>query len=224
MDHTHRAWAIVSAALILAVSAGRPACAQQERGAPTTEPILRINTIAPTTDILSIATDRENRYAVTASNEKIARVWSLADNRLLTVLRVPIDEREMGKLYAVAMTPDGSSVALGGYTGMKGAEKNIYLFDRATGAILRRLSGLPNTINRLVYSPDGRLLAAALGGSRGIRVYDVALGYEPLRSDVDYEGRSNSVDFNGQGQLVTTSDMGLSVSTLPAITTPRSPR
>ena len=49
---------------------------------------------------------------------------------------------------------------------------NIYLFDRASGRLQRRISGLPNVIYHLAYSPDGRYLAAALGEPNGIRVYE----------------------------------------------------
>ena len=179
----------------------------EERDTPPTEPILRLNTTAHTAPIWRIATDRENRYAVTASSDKTARVWSLPDGRLAAVLRVPIDNENMGKLFAVAMTPDGSTVALSGWTGGSGTQENIYLFDRVSGALQRRISGLPNVINHLAYSADGRLLIAALG-SNGIRVYDASQGYKLLPSDTAYSDRSNWADFDRQGRLVTTSDDG----------------
>jgi WD40 repeat protein len=177
--------------------------AQQQEDQPPDEPILRLNTTAHTAPIWRIATDRENRYAVTASYDKTARVWSLADNRLVTVLRVPIGGGEMGRLYAVAMTPDSGTVALGGWTKPVGTD--VYLFDRASGAIQRRLSGLPNVINHLAYSVDGHLLVAALGLSNGIRVYNASRGYEPLPSDKNCGDQSYCADFDRQGRLVTTS-------------------
>ena len=63
---------------------------------------------------------------------------------------------------------------------------NIYLFDRVSGALKQRLSGLPDVVNHLAYSKDGRYLAATLYGKNGIRVFDVARGYTALPSDVDY--------------------------------------
>jgi WD40 repeat protein len=193
----------VVAALIFAELVGSPIGARTD--APPTKPILRLNTTAHTAPIHGIATDRENRFAVTASEDKTARVWSLPDGRLLSVLRVPIDYSDMGKLYAVAMTQDGATVAVGGFTGISRAEKSIYLFDRASGAMRRRLSGLPNTANHLAYSADGRLLAAALGGPNGIRVYDAGNEYQLLPSDKNYGDSAYYVDFDKQGRLVTTS-------------------
>jgi len=204
----HAHLGIVVAALMLAVSGNGPVSAQQQPDAPPTEPILRLNTTAHTAPINRIATDRENRYAVTASDDKTARVWSLEDGRLLTVLRVPIGEGHMGKLSAVAMTPDGGTVALGGWTGARENQENIYLFDPASGALQRRISGLPDVVIHLDYSTDGRLLTAALGGANGIRVYDVAHGYKPLPSDTVYGEASSWADFDQQDRLVTTSSDG----------------
>jgi WD40 repeat protein len=126
------------------------------------EPLLRLNTDRHTAIINSIATDAQNRFVVTASDDKTARVWSLPDGQLQTILRVPTADPDTGSLYAVAITPDGSTVALGGWTGALSAH-NIYLFDRS-GALKQRLSGLPDVILHLAYSKDGRHLAATLGG------------------------------------------------------------
>lgn len=178
---------------------------QQQEERPPAEPILRLNTTAHTARIWKIATDRENRYAATASDDKTARVWSLADNRLLSVLRVPVGAGEAGSLRAVAITPDGATLALGGWTGMVGGDQNIYIFDPASGALQRRLSRLPYVVYHLAYSLDGRLLVAALASKGGIRVYDASHGYEPVPSDADYGDYCYSLDFDQQGRLVTSS-------------------
>jgi hypothetical protein len=190
-----------------ALSVAGVAAAQPPAEAPT-EPILRLDTVAHTAGIWRIATDRENRYAVTASLDKTARIWSLPDGKLLNVLRVPIGDGDMGKLYAVAMTPDGGTVALGGWTSASGTQTNIYIFDRASGMMQRRLSGLPNVVNHLTYSSDGQLLVAALWGANGIRVYDASRGYQPLPGDTTYGNLSLWADFDRQRRLVTTSDDG----------------
>jgi len=54
--------------------------------------------------------------------------------QLVRVLRVPLGEGNEGKLYAVALSPDGALVALGGFTQPDGHDQAIYLFNRgATG-------------------------------------------------------------------------------------------
>src|SRR5262249_22101695 len=56
-----------------------------------TEAILRIETGQHNATIHRIDADAANRFVVTASDDKTARVWSLLDGRLLRVLRLPID-------------------------------------------------------------------------------------------------------------------------------------
>ena len=78
-----------------------------------TEPLLRLNTDLHTAIIRRIATDAQNRFVVTASEDKTARVWSLPDGQLQTILRVPTADPDTGSLHAVAITPDGSTPTQG---------------------------------------------------------------------------------------------------------------
>jgi WD40 repeat protein len=149
--------ALLVAALCLT---GTGRAEQANVGLPT-EPILRIETGQHGARIWRIDTDAENRFAVTASDDKTVRVWSLPDGRLLRVLRLPLDLGWIGKANAVAISPDGNTVAAGGYTGSTG-HHNIFLFDRASGELTKRVADLPNSINHLAYSPDGQRLAASL--------------------------------------------------------------
>src|SRR5215470_15622347 len=146
---------------------------------PTTRPLPRLETGMHIAIIRRIATDAAGRWAVTASDDKTARVWEVASGRQLTVLRPPQDVGDEGKLYAVALSPDGAVVAVGGWTGWDwDKEATIYLFDRASGRLLRRLSGLPHRIRHLAFSPNGRWLAASLGGTKGVRIFDATRGEE----------------------------------------------
>jgi WD40 repeat protein len=176
---------------------------QASEGLPT-EPVLRIETGQHGAGIWRIDTDAENRFAVTASDDKTVRVWSLPDGRLLRVLRLPLGFGHIGKAFAVAISPDGGTIAVGGYTGIRG-HINIFLFDRASGELTKRLTELPDTILHLAYSPDGQRLAASLAGSNGIRVFDAGHGYRPLPSDTQYKERSNRATFDRAGRLVTAS-------------------
>jgi WD40 repeat protein len=173
-----------------------------------TEPILRIETGLHSADISRIDTDAENHFAVTASVDKTVRVWSLPDGRLIRVLRLPIDQRNIGKAYAVAISPDGAVIAVGGWTGPAG-HNNIFLLDRESGEPKQDcLRDLPGVINDLAYSPDGRRLAASLGMGNGIRVFEASSGYRPLPSDAQYGDNTISIAFDRSGRLVTTSDDG----------------
>jgi WD40 repeat protein len=161
-----------------------------------------------TATIWRIAVDRAGRWAVTASADKTARVWDLANGgRLAAVLRVPVGEGSEGKLYAVALSPDGALVALGGFTGPADKEQAIYLFERASGRLLQRLGGLPREVLHVAFSADGRRLAAALGGANGIRVYEPGAGgrWAQEAADAAYGDDSFNVEFDASGRLLSTS-------------------
>jgi WD40 repeat protein len=180
--------------------------AQQAAPELPTEPILRIEAGRHGAPILGFDTDAADKFAVTASEDKTVRLWSLPDGRLERVLRLPIDYDNIGKAYAVAISPDGGTVAVGGWTGTAG-HNNIFLFDRASGALKQRLSDLP-TIHHLAYSADGQRLAASLS-SNGIRVFDAVNAYRLLPSDTQYGEASHCAQFDRAGRLVTASFDGI---------------
>jgi len=72
-----------------------------------------------TANITHIGVDAAGRYLVTGSDDKTVRVWELATGRLLRTLRPPIGAGDEGKIYAVAISPDGRLVAAGGVTGFE---------------------------------------------------------------------------------------------------------
>ncbi|MDM8558004.1 caspase family protein [Candidatus Parabeggiatoa sp. HSG14] len=171
-----------------------------------TAPILRLETGMHTAKIGRIGVDASERYLVTGSHDKTVRVWSLPEGRLLQVLRPPIGAEDEGKIYAVAISPDGKTVATGGWTGEWDNNYSIYLFDRATGELRQRLTGHENVIFDLAYSPDGRYLVATLG-KNGIRIYRTT-DYRLQAEDTHYGDRSEAADFDNRGQLVTSCDDG----------------
>lgn len=144
-----------------------------------------------TATINRIAVDAGERFLVTTSVDKTARLWSLPKGRLLQVLRPPIGEGNEGWLYAVAISPDARTMATGGRSGRE-ANHSIYLFDRQSGRLTQRIGGLPKAINHLAYSKDGRFLAAGLARDNGIRIYR-SDGYALAAEDRDYgRGRVRS--------------------------------
>jgi WD40 repeat protein len=140
--------------------------------------------------IRRIDTDRAGRWAVTASYDKTARVWEVSTGRQVMVLRPPQDVGNEGQLYAVAMSPDGSTVALGGWAVYDWDKSNsIYLFESESGRLAKRMPGLPSVINHLAYSPDGRWLAVSLQAENGVRLFDAASRDEVGR-DAEYKDGS----------------------------------
>jgi WD40 repeat protein len=178
-------------------------------GEPPSEPILRIDPAEHTAAIMRIATDQAGRWLVTVSHDKTARVWDMTNGHLLNTLRIPISRGFEGQLNAVALSPDGQIVALGGAAIADELGNSIYIFDRATGHMLRRLVGsLPNVIFHLAFSPDGKSLAVTLADNSGLRLFSVADGHL-IAEDRDYGAASYSVHFSTNGKIVTSSLDGL---------------
>jgi WD40 repeat protein len=167
-------------------------------------PVLVVDPGMHTAPIRSASADKDGNWAVTGSWDKTIRVWSLADGVLVRTIRLPAGPGNVGKAVAVAISPDGALVAAGGFTGLVGQPKAVYLFDRATGALLRRIESLPDVVNHLAFSPDGARLAALLGKA-GFRVYAKQTGWAEAARDEDYAGPSYGADFASDGRLATTS-------------------
>jgi len=177
---------------------------------PPKEPLLRINTGMHTAVIKRVDVDAAGRRLVTASEDGTARVWELPSGRLEQTMRPPIGKGNEGKLFAVSVSPDGGILACGGWTQFNDGKNDtapdgnaVYLFDTATGRMIRQWTGLPKVINDLAFTRDGRLLAAALAGGNGVRILRVADGIE-VASDKDYGADCYSADFDAGGRLVTT--------------------
>jgi WD40 repeat protein len=168
-------------------------------------PVLVVDPGTHTDAILSASADRDGRWAVTGSLDKTVRIWSLADGKLERTIRLPTGPGDVGKVYAVAMSPDGALIAVGGWTRFTDADprEQIYLFDRVTGALVKRIEGLSGTVVSLVFSPDGGRLAAGLGDA-GLRVYAKDRGWDEAARDEDYGSDVYGADFAPDGRLATT--------------------
>ena len=77
-------------------------------------------------------------------------------------IRIPTGPGSMGQIKAVAVSPDGVTVAAGGWTSPSSGTQNIYLFELASGREIGRIGEVPNVIYYLAFSPDGSKLAAAI--------------------------------------------------------------
>jgi len=188
---------------------------------PPDRPFLRIEADQHTAPIRSIDADAAGRFIVTASWDKTARLWAAPDAagesyRLVRVFRPPIGDSDEGKAYAVAISPDGGTVAVAGWIGATGEESDlgVYLFDRRTGAVLERLTlgeERYRVTQSLAFSPDGRRLAA--GTQRGVVVWTRSPGGRrqwsaPRELAGEYGADTYGLSFAADGRLATTSFAG----------------
>src|SRR5690242_13379474 len=124
---------LISSVLVIVVLITNP-CFAVAQAQPSGEPILRVETGTHGAPIKRAATDAAGRLLATASWDKTVRLWSLDAGDLIRILRPPIGDGSEGKVYAVAVSPDGKWVAAGGWTGHQWNKSySVYVFEAESG-------------------------------------------------------------------------------------------
>jgi WD40 repeat protein len=171
---------------------------------PIADPVLRMEVGTHSSHVRNIAIDPSNRFLVTASEDKTVRVWDTsAGGAPVRIFRPPVGGQGEGRAFAAALSPDGETVACGGQTGWQwDGSACVYLFDRVTGSLVKRLTGLPGSVSHLAYTSDGRLLTVAMW-KRGVRVYRLP-EYLFIAEDRDYGGTAMRAMFDAAGSRLAT--------------------
>jgi WD40 repeat protein len=137
-------------------------------------------------------------------------VWDTETGKVLHHFNVKsqVAQGEWASAGDVTMSPDGKRVAVpvtagsrakpaGLVIGDTGA--SVQVWDLATGNCTQVVSGLTASVRRVVFSPDGKLLATA-GSDNRVRVWDVESGKEHETRQCD--GRVTAVVFRPDGQRI----------------------
>jgi WD40 repeat protein len=205
---------LAAAILALITLAFTPAPAEDRKSREATDlfdrPVLAVDPGMHMAAIWSQAVDRAGRFAVTGSNDRTVRIWSLADGKLLRTIWIPVGPERVGTIGTVAISSDGSTVAAGGRTETTNGSSPVYLFERESGNLIQRVGGdLPDTTMFLTFSPDDRFLAAVLGGGQGLRVFDRDKDWSEVFRDDQYGRTTKGAAFARDGRLATTNSDGL---------------
>lgn len=194
--------------LSLTVAEGARA-ANRRMGIRSGDSIFRVDGEMHTLPVRALAVDNDQRFAASVGGDETIRFWSLPKGELRRTYRIPTDHAGSGKLYAVAVSGDGTMVAAAGSTAaVSNGFHHIYLLDVATGRMLKRFGDLRFPVTHLAFSSDDRYLAAVLAGTGGLRVFASHSG-TLVAQDKNYRHRGNWVSFSADGRLVTTSADGM---------------
>ncbi|HKI19610.1 MAG TPA: hypothetical protein VKA15_17115, partial [Isosphaeraceae bacterium] len=104
------------------------------------KPILVLDSGGHTAIVSKVLFTRDGKQLISVSWDKTIRFWDVASGEPIRMLRPPIGPGNEGKLYAAALSPDGRTLAVGGY-GLEDAVGWIYLISTITGWVERVLKG-----------------------------------------------------------------------------------
>jgi len=119
---------------------------------------------AGTAPVQSLALSPDGHTLATQSADGAVRIWNLPEGRL----RRTLTDRHAASV--AALSPDGHTLA----TTTEGTKSQVVLWDAETGRKLATFAVPDNPVRAVVFSPDGRSMAAA--SRAGVRVWDLATG------------------------------------------------
>ncbi|MGL1893990.1 MAG: caspase family protein [Spirochaetaceae bacterium] len=170
---------------------------------PTTKPMLRQNTQIHSSPIKRL--DTGGKYLITASLDKTVKLWNAETGEYIRTFRLPIDEGNEGKVFSCAISPDGKTVAVGGWTGWNWyGEAAIYIFDTNTGIMKDKVDGMKSVIRDLEFSKDGKYLGASLAAKAGVQIITTN-NWKVYKSLDGYGSDSYNISFDNNGHLATVS-------------------
>jgi WD40 repeat protein/uncharacterized caspase-like protein len=120
--------------------------------------------------IRSIAFTPDGRQLVSASEDKTIRVWDLASGKTVRTIRGESTPAQGGKVYVMALSPDGKWLAAGGVLDKSWASfpccGDIRLYKFASGKLVALLKGHMVVVGGLAFSPDGsKLISGSFDGT-----------------------------------------------------------
>ena len=152
-------------------------------------------------NVFSVAFSPDGRSILSGAFDRTARLWDAASGAQLKIFPVPPTSPPEGEktgdgAASVAFAPGGRTIATGSWGGP------IWLWDVASGKMLRELPGHSAFVWSVAFSADGTQLLSA-GADGTARLWDVASGAE-LRRFTGHVGTVYSAVFAPDGRTIVT--------------------
>ena len=102
--------------------------------------------------VYSVAFAPDGKMLASGSGDGTVKLWSLPDGRLLAT---PL--KNLGQVNALAVTPDGKTLAVGNFAGRS---YEVRLLSLPEGQLIKSLKGFHSGVTSVAISSDGKTLAA----------------------------------------------------------------
>jgi WD40 repeat protein len=143
--------------------------AAQDQGGP----LLMLDTGGHMGLIKGLAFTPDGKQLASAGDDKVIRVWDWQGGKTVRTIRGQVGPGEEGKIFAMALSPDGRWLAAGGrFPGTREEGAVIRLYDFATGKLVALLKGHTDVVVSLAFSPDGMWLISG-GHDNSAIIWDV---------------------------------------------------
>jgi WD40 repeat protein len=119
--------------------------------------------------IRGLAFTADGRQLVSVGDDKVIRVWDLQAGKTVRTIRGQVGPGDEGKIFAIALSPDGRWLAAGGWTN----DNVIRLYDFASGTLAALLKGHTDVVHALAFSPDGKRLISGQDENIAAIIWDV---------------------------------------------------
>lgn len=103
----------------------------------------------------------DGKQIVSAADDKVIRVWDIETESTVRTLRGQIGDGNRGKVYALALSPDGRYLAAGGRIVESGEGTHpVRIYDFETGEMVALFDGHSDAVLSLDFSPNGKMLVS----------------------------------------------------------------
>jgi WD40 repeat protein len=154
--------------------------------------------------IAGVAITPDGKHIVSASNDKTVRVWDIASGKTTRIIRGEAASGNWGVIQAMALSPDGRLLALGGqfHASDRTMGSVVRVFDFASGRQEALLKGHGDVVRALAFSPDGKHLLSGSDDKTAI-VWDLASRQQTQRL-TGHAGDVQAVAFSKDGSRIVT--------------------